>query len=63
MAAGPGSIISVLAEDVANVLAEKTFDALAEFLRAFHIALLHFPFDAGARLERRNFRVDLCSSN
>jgi hypothetical protein len=47
----------MLAEDVANVLAKKTFDALAEFLDAVHVALLHFPFDAGARSERRNFRV------
>jgi len=33
----------VVAQDVADILAEKAFDALAEFLHAVHVFLLHAP--------------------
>jgi len=52
-------VFCVIAEDVADVLAEKTLDTFAEFLDAVHVALIHFPFDAFARLEGRNFAIDL----
>jgi len=49
----------VLAKHVADVLAEEALDALAKFLHAVDVALVHFPFDAGTRLERRNLPVHL----
>jgi hypothetical protein len=57
--AAEGIVLSVVAENVANVLAEKTFDALAKFLDAVDVALIHFPFDVFARSEGGNFLVDL----
>jgi hypothetical protein len=33
----------VIAQDMANILAEKTFDALSKFLNAIDILLLHSP--------------------
>jgi len=54
-----GIAFGVVTEDVANVLAEKTFDAFAKFLNAIDIALVHFPFDVFSRLEGRDFFVDL----
>jgi len=52
-------VFGVIAENVADVLAEKTFDALAKFLDAIDVALIHFPFDVFARLEGGDFLVDL----
>jgi hypothetical protein len=49
----------VLAKDVADVLAEKTFDALAKFLDAINIELGNLPLGVGARLEGGNFFVDV----
>jgi hypothetical protein len=57
--AGELVVFVVIAQDVADVLAKKTFDTLAEFLNAVNILLEKFPFRAGARLERRDFFVDL----
>ena len=48
----------MLAKDVANVLAEKAFDALAEFLDAVDVDLGNFPIGALLRLERGNLFVD-----
>ena len=46
----------MIAQDMANVLAEKTFDAFPEFLNAIDVGLLHPPRAVGcigqARLER-----------
>src|ERR1035437_4044461 len=36
-------VLVVVAQNVADVLTEKTFDALAEFLHAVHVFLLHPP--------------------
>ena len=45
----------VIAQNVAHVLAQETFDALAEFLRPVDVGLLHAPGSIGgvrlARLE------------
>ena len=37
----------VIAQDVADVLAEEALDALAEFLHAIDVALLHPPRAVG----------------
>ena len=39
-------LLIVIAQDVADVLAQEAFDALAEFLHAVDVPLVHFPFDA-----------------
>jgi len=57
--AAEGIVFGVITENVANVLAEKTFDALAEFLDAIDVALIHFPLDFFSGPEGRNFFVDL----
>src|SRR5690348_2747354 len=44
---------------MANVLAKKALDALAELLHAVHIILVHLPIGAGARGERRDLLVHL----
>jgi hypothetical protein len=49
----------VLAEDVADVLAQKAFNALPEFLNPIHVLLIYLPFHAGARLKRRDFLIHL----
>src|SRR6185437_8548416 len=49
----------VLAKDVANILAKETFNTLAEFLHAVHIALIKLPRRASSRLECRNLFIDL----
>ena len=36
-------VLVMLAQNVANVLAQETFDALAKFLHAIHVRLLHAP--------------------
>src|SRR6266704_1016656 len=58
--AGPGELrlLVVFAKNVAYVLTQKTFDALAKLLHAVHVELRDFPFDSRPRFERRNFPVD-----
>ena len=36
-------VLVMVAQNVADVLAEEAFDALAEFLHAVHVFLLHAP--------------------
>src|SRR5580704_433782 len=50
-------LLGVVAEDVADVLAEEALDALAEFLHTVHVTLVHLPLDAGPGLERWDFPV------
>jgi hypothetical protein len=57
--AAEGFVFTVITENVADVLAEKTFDAFAKFLDAINVALIHFPFDAGLRFEGGDLFVDL----
>src|ERR1700712_1957248 len=40
-------VFAVLAQHVAHVLAEETFDALSKLLYAFYIRLLHTPGAVG----------------
>jgi hypothetical protein len=47
------------AQHVADVLAQETFDALAELLRAIDVVLLPLPLGAFARLEGRAALVHL----
>src|ERR1700674_4705988 len=51
-------LLVVVAKDVAHVLAEKAFDALAKLLDAVHIELGDFPFHSLAGFEGRDFTVD-----
>ena len=55
-------VLVMVAQDVADVLAEKTFDALAEFLHAVDVLLLHPPGAVRrvgrARLEFLDFLLD-----
>jgi len=47
----------MIAQDVANILAEEAFDTLAKLLRAIDVGLLHPPRTVGGiRLARRKFR-------
>src|SRR6266478_3594395 len=48
----------VLAKNVAHILAQETFNALAKLLHPVHVLLEHFPVGAGSGFERRNFLVD-----
>ncbi len=52
----------MIAQHVANVLAQETLDALAKFLDPFDILLLHVPAAVGvvgfARFERLDFFLD-----
>src|SRR6266478_627172 len=58
--ARPGELLLlvVFAKNVAYVLTQKTFDALAELLHAVHVELRDFPFNSRARFERGDFPVD-----
>src|SRR5712692_10164834 len=51
-------LLFVIAQHVANVLAEKTLDALAKLLHAIDLALIHLPFHVWLGRERRNLFVD-----
>jgi len=51
-------LLVVFAKDVAHILAEKAFDALAKLLDAVHIELGDFPFHSLAGFEGRDFAVD-----
>jgi hypothetical protein len=48
----------VFAKHMTNVLTEKAFNTLAEFLHAIDVELRDFPVGAGARFESRDFPVD-----
>jgi hypothetical protein len=52
-------LLVMVAQDMANILTEKTFDTLAKLLDAIDVALVHLPFDVWARAEWRNLSVDL----
>ena len=43
----PSVMLAVVADDVADVLAEEALDALAEFLHAIDVALRHAPGAVG----------------
>src|ERR1700720_3287506 len=47
----------VVAEHMADVLAQETLYAFAEFLYSIYVRLVHFPFHAFPRLEGRDFLV------
>src|SRR6266404_905612 len=51
-------LLVVLAKDVAHILAEKAFDALAKLLDAVDIELGDFPLHPLAGFESRDFAVD-----
>src|SRR5260370_10365298 len=50
-------LFAVLAQNMADVLAEKALNALAKLLHAVHIPLVHLPFDARLRLEWRDLLI------
>src|SRR5579872_7001223 len=52
-------LLIVVAQNVANVLAQETLDALPKFLNAIRIFLIKLPIRALLGLERRNLFVDL----
>src|ERR1700730_4904679 len=49
----------VIAQDVADVLAKKALDALAELLHAIDVVLIDLPIRAGTRTERRDLLIYL----
>src|SRR5580704_14639947 len=51
-------LLVVFAKDVAHILAEKAFDALAKLLDAVDIELGDFPLHSLAGFESRDFPVD-----
>src|SRR5438128_461987 len=51
-------LLLVIAQHVADVLAEETFNALAKLLNPIDVALIHLPFNVRARCEGRNPLVD-----
>ena len=51
-------LLVVVAQDVANILTQKTFDAFAKLLHAIDVSLIHLPFNIRARAEWRNLSVD-----
>jgi hypothetical protein len=51
-------LLVVFAKDVAHILAEKAFDALAKLLDAVDIELGDFPLHSLAGFESRDFAVD-----
>src|SRR5882724_882772 len=52
-------VFIVLAQNVADVLAKKALNALAEFLHPINVFLLHSPIGPSLWSERGNFLVDL----
>src|SRR5215510_4120591 len=50
--------LRMIAQHVADILAEKAFNAFPEFLDAIDFALIHFPFSVDRRRKRRNLFVD-----
>src|SRR5260370_40532552 len=51
-------LLAVVAQDVADVLAEEAFDALAKFLHAIDVSLVHLPLGVRPRLEGWDFLID-----
>src|SRR5437763_1712440 len=51
-------LLIVIAQHVTNVLAQKTFDALAKLLHAIDFTLIHLPFHVWLGCERRNLFVN-----
>ncbi len=51
-------LLAVITQDVADVLAKETLNALAKFLYAIHVSLVHLPFDVSSRTKRRNLLID-----
>src|SRR5271168_118330 len=51
-------LLAVVSQDVADILAEEALDALAKFLYAIYVPLVHLPLDARARLEGRDLPID-----
>src|SRR5271170_6316435 len=51
-------LLIVVAQDMADILAEEAFNALAKLLNTIHIPLIHLPLDAGTRTERWDFFID-----
>src|SRR5439155_141343 len=51
-------LLVVIAQHVANVLAQEALDALAKFLDAIHLALIHLPLNIWSRREGRNLFVN-----
>jgi len=47
----------VIAQDVTDILAEKTFNALAEFLHAFDVFLINNPISIWLRGKRHDFLI------
>src|ERR1700730_11744962 len=52
-------LLVVIAQNMTNILAKKTLDALTKFLYSIDIALIHFPSDIGARSKRWDLLVNL----
>src|SRR5947209_19110855 len=52
-------LLIVIPQDVADILAQETLDALAELLHTIDIPLIHLPLDCGVRLKRRDPLVHL----
>src|SRR5260370_35992037 len=50
-------MLVVLAQNVADVLAQKALDALARFLHPVYVRLRHLPFHPWPRLERGTFLI------
>src|SRR6202030_2224715 len=51
-------LLIVIAQDVADVLAEEALDAFAKLLHAVEVSLKHLPGHAGARGKGRDLLVD-----
>src|SRR5947207_5548371 len=51
-------LLVVIAQHVANVLAQEAFDAFTKLLYAIDLALIHLPFHVWLGCERRNLFVD-----
>src|SRR5260370_6967344 len=50
-------LFAVLAQNMADVLAEKALNALAKLLHAVHVALVHLPLDSRPWLEWRDLSI------
>src|SRR5258705_1776392 len=51
-------LLFVISQNMTDVLAKETLDALAKLLHAVHVALIHLPFDIRTRTERWDLSVD-----
>src|SRR5580698_7539702 len=50
-------LLMVVTQNVAHILAKEAFNALAKFLYAINIPLVHLPLDASTRLKRWNLLI------